>query len=269
MSSNSSDASRHVPTRVQPRRLSRKRNKFLLLSLAAVAVLSTALAVSFTADSGVTSIGVTGTAGSQYVYAPTYGSVGTLPTVGGVGLGDTAVANKSWAYGTASGFATSPVWSGTGGNPSLGAGYIKTGGDVALIDARNAPTANLVVSVYITNLGQLMADYSSFAFPIELYQGSVGAPAVSGRLPITWTRLSVGPSPSITFLTDSGGVLSWKVPAGSASNVYEVVMTGATDTAPVNPAAFSSGGAFFIQAVTNTTTAALAPSFYVTADEAA
>jgi hypothetical protein len=254
MTSISSDALRHVPAR-QPRRALRTRKKFLFVSIAALAALSTALGVSFTADSGVTTIALTPVAASQYVYPATYSTSATgLPT----NVGD-LTANHGWAYGKATtGYSTAPAWKST----AVGASYVNTGGDIAMIDARGVPTPSVVISVYVTNLGQLMADYSSFAFPVELYQGTI---AGTSPFAVTWAKAT---GTSTTFLTDSGGVLSWKVPAGDAHTVYEVVMTGSIDTAPIAPAGL--GGSYFLQSTTVTAgVAALSPSFYVTADEAA
>lgn len=138
----------------------RWRRRFLFLSVAALALLGAGLGVSFTADTGVTSLttisGATTT--GNFVYAASYGGATTFPA---------AVSSGPWKV-SATTTPTSPAWSPVANQ----AGSVTTAGDVAFVDASSATTSSsyLLVTVYITNLSALSQAYGSYAWPIRVYK---------------------------------------------------------------------------------------------------
>lgn len=222
-----------------PRTLHATRRRFLIVSVAALAVVGVALGVSFTADSGVSSVTVTGGGGGGALVYERTGSAVTFPFGGGI------VTFKAAANTTGQ----APNWSPVAGS----AGSVTTGGDIAVVDGRAASAGgalNVIVTLYITNLAPLQKMYGSYAFPIKVYESTQSPPDFSG-----WsaTPLTLD-SQSLFYMTNTTGFLSFTLPTHATHNKYYVIE-------------LESGGSFYCVS----TTAAggeLGPSFFITAQPA-
>jgi hypothetical protein len=212
-----------------------RRRRFLMLGVAMLAVLGTVLGISFTADTGTTSVSVTsGSGAGKLVYPVTQASGDTMPTG--------ALNGQSLEHGTAvAADATTssvrPTWAAAAGVP----GTVTTAGDVSVIDATTTSAggaANIQLTIYVTNLGALGGDYTSWAWPISVYKTINGGAA--------WTLV---PNSS-QFITHTLGFLSYTLPTGSGF-YYDVTM--------------ETGGSFYTVATTSDSTHSLSPSFYFTA----
>lgn len=125
-----------------------------------------------------------------------------------------------------------------------------TGGDLALINAPIAPNG-VVVSVYITNLAALQQDYSSFAFPINVYSSTCTSTCGSWTADTAVTGASVG---SPTYLTSTTGFLTFNLPNSSLTpnTYYDIAM--------------DKGGSYYCTSVSTAGTASITPTFYFTAE---
>lgn len=254
-----------APAHTIARSRTRKR-RFLLVALAALAAVGALMGVSFLDQSGATTLNVTAASGSDLVW-PASGSSYNLP----VGNGTRPLTSTEYSSGVAnvSGCSTTcstsnpatsstlasdtlPSWSPTQST----AGNVTTAGDIAVIDATQS-TGNVIVSLYVTNLAALSDDYSSFAFPVDVYrsQGSADPSA-----PSSWTQASaiVSSSPFSSFLTDTTGVLTFSLPAGY---YYDLTMDSASQ-------GFGGGGSYYCISTT-AAGGSLSPAFFVTANPTA
>jgi hypothetical protein len=202
-----------------------RRKKFVILAIAAVAVLSTVLGVSFTADTGT----ATATLDTSQLGAATlvYSQGTTLTTLEGD--------NVVWDHGnTAPKIAQVTV----GQN-----GSVTTAGDIAFVDATTAGTpagGHIDISAYVTNAAAFSAPYPTFSLPVELYckAATAGSPPT-----LTWSGATQVGGP--TYITDAQPSASWSV-APAANYFCEVTM--------------ETGGSFYTAATSTVT-----PSIYVTA----
>lgn len=280
-----------APAAVVAKSHSRKK-RFLVVGIAALAVLGAAMGVSFLDNSGTTSLTISA-APSTLVYPIGSGAGQALPAKAAAPLTTTAFSGKATlagctgtatvtqaASGATSGYtcSTGPTGSSvTGVTPSWSpvagsAGAVTTAGDLAVVDATSA--ANYVtVSVYVTNLASLLVDYSSFALPINVYQTDCTATSCSAWTPAA----AVSQTNFGSYLTDTQGQLTFTLPA-AAGRYYDIVMEGTNHTtisgttlpafSPVSQIATSTataiGGAL---AVTQTAGAngSLSPTFFFTA----
>ncbi len=168
---------------------------------------------------------------------------------------------------TVAGSVVSPSWSPVAGS----AGAVTTPGDLAVVDATSA-TNYVTVSVYITNLANLLVDYSSFALPVNIYQTDCTPTSCSAWTPAA----AVSQTNFGSYLTDSQGQLTFTLPA-AAGRYYDIVMEGTNhywtgtiskpDRSPqasIGTTSTGVGGAF---AVTQTsgTNGSLSPTFFFTA----
>ncbi|HET7571554.1 MAG TPA: hypothetical protein VFJ77_02660 [Gaiellaceae bacterium] len=208
----------------------------MVVAVVALVALAAALGYSFTATTGVTSVGtITGTnPGSSLIYSATY-SAGGLP----------AAVTNGWKYGTGtnSTTSTSPSWA-----PIVGqSGTVDTAGDIAFIDATDANATSLLVSLYLTNASDLGGDYSAYAWPIRIYKCTLSSGTCAWSGPITTAD---GTDTSASYLTNSTAFESVKLDTG-ADTYYEIAM--------------DAGGMF--NTISNSTSSghSLTPSFYVTA----
>lgn len=209
-----------------------RRRRFLALSVAVLALAAAGLGVSFTADTGVTTVAVTaGSAAGNLVYPATVGGavidgVTALKyTPAGDGTGIDAATDLYDAV-------TTPGWSPITNT----AGSVGTAGDLALIDAKTdsaGGAANLIINVYITNLAAMQTAYSSFAFPIRLYTSTNGS---------TWTEDTAY---SNLYITNTSGFASF------------TVSTAPTKYADIT---MDTGGSFYCVNQAGT----LSPAFYFT-----
>jgi len=210
------------------RRGSARRKRFLVASMAGLAVLAAVLGVSFLGATGSTTVGVNA-ASSNFVYP--------VALTNAVPAAVTSLANGSVAAAGAITTAALPSWS-----PIVNsAGSVSGKGDLALIDASIASNG-VVVNMYVTNLAGLQQDYSSYAFPINIYYSDNGS---------TWTQASGVVSSPPTYLTNTAGFLSFNLPA-----------PGATGGHKYYDLAMDAGGSYY---TTATTSGDLSPSFYFTA----
>lgn len=215
-----------------------RRKRFLGVSLAGLAVLAVALGVSFLGSTGSTSASVNGGGSTSYVFPVGSGGFG--------GGGPSAVTTLK--YGSTSSAGTLPAWS-----PTLNAaGAVTTFGDLALIDPSGGNTtgapSGVTLTAYITNLSSLQLDYSSFAFPFNVYKCASSCTSTGA-----WSQTTI--VGSATYLTSTEGFLSFNLPAG---NYYDIVMDNGSSAG----AAATPGGSYF---TVGTTAADLSPSFYFSA----
>lgn len=281
-----------APAAVIAKSHSRKK-RFLVVGIAALAVLGAAMGVSFLDNSGATSLTISA-APSTLVYPIGSGAGQALPANTAAPLTTTAFSGKATLAGctgiatvnySGAGSATNgytcsagpsgssvtgvtPSWSPVAGS----AGAVTTAGDIAIVDATSA-TNYVTVSTYITNLASLLIDYSSFALPINVYQTNCTATSCSDWTPAA----AVSQTTFGSYLTDTQGQLTFTLPA-AAGRYYDIVMEGTnhytasgTTTpahAPVSQIATSAaaaiGGAL---AVTQTSgvNGSLSPTFFFTA----
>ena len=216
-----------TPDFVVPR-IRKRRQRFLAVSVAGLAVLGASLGVSFLGNTGTITPTVSGSSPS-FVYPVSSGA--SLPSAVN-SLEYTLAAQISGAK--ISGTAATPTWSPT----AQSAGSVPNGGDLALIDATGA-TNGVTVSLYITNLAGLQQDYSSLALPVNVYQSA----CTSGTC--SWAQAS---GVSTTYLTATSGFLTFNLPTGY---YYDITI--------------EKGGSYYCTSTSNSGTATLAPSYYFTA----
>ena len=223
-------------------RLRNTRKRFLIVSVAVLAVFGTTLGVSFTADTGVTTITAAGIGGAlPLIWSANYGSAGNLPAA------VTGTASAGWKYGTAGSGAqsvpTTPGW------PTVVAGQagsITASGDIATIDATDLTSGFLLVTIYITNMKALALTYNSYSLPIRIYSGIRS----SGN--VTWNGTAHTDSNSIntanTYLTNNQGYETFKLATG-ALQYYSITLDAGGSYYPYQT---NAGGA-------------TTPAFYITA----
>lgn len=202
-----------------------------MVSIAALAVLASALGVSFLADSGTASLSVTG-GSSNFVY-PVAASAAVPSAVTALKYGTTATAGT---IGTGSAV-KSPGWTPVAGS----AGSVTTAGDLALIDATTVSNA-IILNVYVTNLSALQQDYGSYTLPINVYSCAATCTSTGA-----WSQDSTVLSSAPTYLTNSAGVVTLRLPTGK---YYDIAM--------------DTGGALYCISTT-ASGGALSPSFYFVA----
>jgi hypothetical protein len=217
------------------RRFRLKRRRFLAVAVVGMAALAVAMGVSFTADSGSTTVSVTAGSTSPLVFTGTLsGDISKYKVSGGTSR-------------------TAPNWTPVSGS----AGSVTTVGDLAIIDARSASAGgatNLTITIYVTNLPALQKMYSSFAWPIRLYSGKYTA---TGTV-TDWSGAAIVASSDTTYLTNTGGYLSFSVPTAADDTLGNIVAV------QLGGDGGSDGGSFY----TVSTTAAggsLNPTFFITA----
>ncbi len=219
------------------------RKRFLLISIAGLAVLGPALGVSYLGDSGTVVTSISGTPSSSLVYTSSlpcdiFGN-GTSSVTVTLEHGTAASTTPSTCTGPVSKTFTAPSWSPTansaGSVPTTGAG------DLALVDMSAEPAATTaIVNVYITNLQGLASDYSSFALPINVYSCASSSCASTGG----WALVNGASS----FVTNTNGSYSISLP-GLA--YYDITI--------------DSGGEYYCVNTSTASPATLAPQFFVTA----
>jgi hypothetical protein len=227
-------------------RLGGRRRRFLVVSVAALAVLGAAMGVSFLGDTGTQSLTVAAAAGSgNFVYMPTAnGALGPNFTGAPVAFKGGSTWTATAGPGSTPGFNAVQTATWTAG---LGAGSVTTKGDMAVIDATvgtngTLPDSNhkLLVTVFVSNLVQFGADYSSYALPINVWESTNGA---------AWADATVRAVPNTTFITNLGGQVTFTLAPGY---LYDIWMP--------------TGGSWFnVSTANDGTTHALAPSFFLSA----
>lgn len=216
-------------------RANKRRRRFLMLGVATLAVLGTVLGISFTADTGTTSVTVTSGSGAGKLVYPISGASGsTVPTALNTGHLKYSTATIS---GGLTGTNVVPTWSAAAGVP----GSVTTAGDLSVIDGTTTSSggaANIQLTVYVTNLGALGGDYTSWAWPLNVYKSTD-----SGA---NWNLVTA----TNVFITHTLGFVSYTLPTGSGF-YYDVTM--------------ETGGSFYCVATTSDSTHSLSPEFYFTA----
>lgn len=230
-------------------RLRNTRKRFLIVSVAVLAVFGTTLGVSFTADTGVTTITAAGIGGAlPLIWSANYGSAGNLPAA------VTGTATAGWKYGTSGSGAqsvpTTPGWPTVVANQ---AGSITANGDIATIDATDTTAAFLLVTIYITNMKPLALTYNSYSLPIRIYSGTRPFATGAGNGNVTWSGTALVDSNSIntgnTYLTNNQGYETFKLATG-ALQYYSITL--------------DIGGSYYPYQ-TGASNAATTPAFYITA----
>lgn len=203
-------------------RRGRLRRRFTVVSAGMLSILMAILGVSFAADSGTTTVTVTGATSAVAVYPVT----GTAPE-GAVTLqAGSASANEATTWSPAN----SPSWTVAAGS----AGAVPSAGDLAYLDTAGSTATSMMVSLYVTNLDQLAANYSSYNFNLTLWKSANGT---SG-----WS--SVGTQ----VLTSDSGTLNWVVDI--EEDHYGITL--------------DAGGSFY---TVSTTGGSLSPSFFIRATQ--
>ncbi len=184
------------------------------------------------------------------------------------------VGNKSAIpYASLPGLSTLKYSGSTGVSPEWApvanfAGQVTNGGDIGVIDATTA-THRVTVQVAITNLTNLAKSYSSFAFPLDIYEWCptnttspgtgtpCGTAAQTGSTSVgntagTWVPYETGVSFAVVpnqqlFLTNTAGSASVTLPKGF---YYDLAMD-------------PHQGSFYC--ISTAITSDLSPSFYISA----
>ncbi len=225
-------------------RQTRFRKRFLFVGIGALAILGPMLGVSFLGDSGTAATSVTGSVASSLVYTSTvpcdiFGT-NTVPTTLTLEHTTTASTTPSSCSSPVTAAFKSPSWSPAANS----AGAVSTAGDVALVDMSAEPSAtNAIVNVYTTNLQGLGSDYSSFAFPINVYSCPT-ADATATSACNTWTAVTN----ALSYITNTNGSYSISLPGGA---YYDITI--------------DTGGEYYCISTNTTSPATLAPQFFVTA----
>lgn len=237
---------------------SKLRRRFLLTGLAGLAVLGPILGVSFLGDTGTSSPTITGSTASNLVYTnalPCDMLNGTASASIKLEFSSVATTLSSASGGNCPSSTPPAATSGTFTPPSWSpvtnsAGAVSQSGDLALVDA-SAATSNVILDIYITNLQALGLDYSSFAFPINIYQCSTTTTCTGSS---SWSAVgtTANPNSDFSYLTSSSGFYSVSLPPGYW---YDVTLDAST----------SNGGGEFYCISTNASGGSLAPSFFFTA----
>jgi hypothetical protein len=243
----------------------RRRRRFALVAVAGLGALAVALGFSFTADTGTTTVNVTAGSTSKLVFTQT----ADLPTTQKLTFRVASIVDVDTGNDRTP---AAPDWQPVAGS----AGSVTTKGDLALIDARAASAggaSNLTVTVYVTNLPALQKAYSSFAFPIRLYQGQFDDNGTSGTIgddTMSWATSGTLVSASAsTYLTGTGGFLSFSLPTEGNDVAGNVVAVQLGEDGTSSPAATTGDGGSFYTVCTDTSGAcsggSLNPVFFVTA----
>lgn len=223
--------------------LRKRRRRFLLVSIPALAVLALALGVSFADDAGTSTLNVSSSS-NNFVYPVISGTTSIPAAV--TALKYTPAAGISGPVPGPAGVFTSsvvrPAWTPTSGS----AGEVTTAGDIVLVDATAGTLGTataLTLTIFITNLAGLQQAYSSFAFPIRIWKCAATCNAGGA-----WSEVvdDVVISPRPTYLANTDGFIQFRLPVGF---YYDVV--------------FDLGGSFYTISTTNATN--LSPQFFFTA----
>ena len=217
------------------------RRRFLFAGIGVLAVIGPMLGVSFLGDSGTASATVTGTASSSLVYTSGLpcaifgGSAGTVT----LAHGSTTTIGSPCSPGTT--VTLTPYTAAQWSPAADSAGSVTTAGDIALIDA-SAATSNVIVTLFKTNLQNLSSDYSSFALPVNVYSCTSSCTTTG-----SWTAVANASS----YITNDNGTYSISLASGS---FYDLTI--------------DLNGEYYCISTTVSSSAALAPTFFVTAQRA-
>lgn len=220
--------------------LRKRRRRFLLVSIPALAVLAAALGVSFAENSGTSTISVAASS-TSFVFPVVDGTAGIPAAVTTLRYTPAAGISAAKVF-TAS--VVKPAWTPAAGS----AGEVTTAGDLALIDATAATLGTataLTVDMFVTNLAGLQQAYSSWAFPVRVHK--CAAPVPPATTCTVWPEvgnevIAVRP----TYLMNTDGFLQFRLPVGF---YYDIV--------------FDTGGSFYT--ISTATAANLNPQFFFAA----
>lgn len=215
-------------------RRGRLRRRFIVVSAGALSVLMAILGVSFAADSGTVNVSVSDPSDGVVVRP-----VGVPGAATGVTLtyGSTFVTD-AWTVENLPNWA---VAAGTAGSVPASAGTDpdhEGAGDLAYIDADDATSTTMMVSLFVTNLDKLAAAYSSYNFKIALYSSTDGATG--------W-----GSPVETAVLTSDSGTINWIVDIDPARPHFTVTI--------------EEGGSYYT--VSTSEPANLTPSFFIRASQ--
>ena len=240
----------HSSSQRVPVRSSRKRA--LIISVASLFLMGASLTTSALGSTGTTSASVSAAA-TNFIYpiannlalpAGVSSLAYTLPA----GMSTDATSHISTI--TSNGAAL-PSWAPT----YQSAGSVTHAGDLALVNGAIAANG-IVVSMYVTNLASLQQDYSSFAFPVDVWVNTcvTSCPVNTGGVVSAttgWTQ-DTAVVPSLpTYLTSTTGFITFNLPAG-LNTYYDI--------------AIDTGGSYYCTSLLTTGTASLTPTFYFTAE---
>lgn len=190
------------------------RRRFLTIGVPGLAIVLAATTVGFLAGTGSVTITPTGsgTGSSDYLFV-VKSSTSTLPMTGALEAG---------SAGTASSKKFATIVSGTISDATT-PGTVTKAGDLALVDTQSSA---VTVSIYLTNLATLRADYLALILPIEVYKATCSPGATVGGVcsaVTAWTLTRAAtPTPTTgTPITTTTGQVSFSLPAG---HYYDVVL---------------------------------------------
>lgn len=226
---------------------SARRKRFLAISVAALAVLSVAMGVSFLGTTGTTGVEVKASGSSDFVFPVT---AETGKGISGITPGVEKVVTEL-EFGSTKAAGKLPGL----GEPTVNTpGEVAKSGDLALVDASTESLGSapeLIVNVYITNLGALGLDYSSFALPVTVYKATCTETAEEkcGEAKAKWALdTKVSAEAASIYLTNTEGMLSFRVEA-KAHQYLDIAM--------------NNGGSYYLSK--EASGGALGPDFYFTA----
>ena len=251
-------------TSPRPGRAHVRRRRFGILALATLAAAGAALGISFTADTAVNTASPTALSTASLVYTPTdtlpTGFTFRVATVTDPGnLGDHTVA-------------VAPTLTPVAGT----AGTVTAKGDLAVVDARAASTGNQGherITIYLTNLKQLQAAYTQFAFPIRVYQGMFDHETLPSPLDSTEWDAGSGfllPASANTYVTNTVPNVSFTVPTLGNAVMGNVLAIQLGEDGTSSPGTTTGDGGSFYTVCTKTSTTcaggSLSPQFYIAVD---
>ncbi len=222
------------------RPVSLRRRRFLMVSVAVLAVLGMALGVSFMADSGSTTVTVT-SVNDAFVFPVANSNV--VPNNVTSLKYTTAINATTDTITTADLPGWTPVANSAGTVETAGAG------DLLLVDATDLGNATAItVGMYVTNLDALQKMYSSYAWELAVYEATKS----SCTSTCSWA-LSDGANgtadltdANAVFLTHTDAFMTFSMPEGK---IYTVTI--------------EPGGSFYCTSTT-ATGGSLSPTFYFT-----
>lgn len=232
------------------------RRRFLVLAVPGLAITLAITSISYLASSGAVTTTVVKSS-TSFIYPVVTG--GTVPAALVSGLEHTTgitTTVSSTTHTSKITAAVNPSW-----NPTTdSAGSVTTAGDLAIVDGSVAPVGGgLVVSMYVTNLAALQADYSSFDFPVKVYEKSCATGGPTALVPpylycataaTSWTLVTSTKEVKTAYLTSTTGFDTFNLTSGY---LYDITIT--------------TGGSYYCTTAVSPppTGHALAPDYYFTA----
>lgn len=189
------------------------------------------LSVSFAADSGTSQANVSSSSSAIAVYSVPTSAGGTAPSTSVVlRHGSTSAdANSTW------GTPVAPAWSVAGG--SSGSISSSEDGDLAYLDASGSTSTKILVSVFVTNMGDMAENYTSWAFNIAV-TGRAAAPTSASIGGAAWattadqTEVITSDSGTVNFVIDTSTNKHFSLTMDEGGSFYTVQTSNSDGLAP-------------------------------------